>query len=102
MSLPCYNFSAARSGNGRHIAPVMALLAFVLLFVSRLQLGRAFSIAPRASIMVTAGIYARIRKKAELPAVKFGNEYFEYSRRPGSELKRRPALLLFPCRQLFP
>ena len=78
MSLPCYNFSAARSGNGRHIAPVMALLAFVLLFVSRLQLGRAFSIGPRASILVTAGIYSRSRKRAELLAVKFGNGYFEY------------------------
>lgn len=35
--------------------------AFALLFISRLQLGRAFSVAPKASILVTTGIYSRIR-----------------------------------------
>lgn len=39
----------------------IALPAFVLLFISRLQLGRAFSIGPRATILVTTGIYSRIR-----------------------------------------
>lgn len=35
--------------------------AFLLLVVARLQLGRAFSIEAKASTLVTAGLYARIR-----------------------------------------
>jgi protein-S-isoprenylcysteine O-methyltransferase Ste14 len=35
--------------------------AFVLLLVARMQLGAAFSVKARASQLVTAGIYARIR-----------------------------------------
>lgn len=35
--------------------------AFALLFVSRLQLGRAFSVGPKATMLVTSGIYSRIR-----------------------------------------
>ena len=39
----------------------IATPAFALLVVARLQLGRAFSLRPKASILVTSGIYSRIR-----------------------------------------
>ncbi len=39
----------------------IAVPAFALLFVSRLQLGHAFSVTPKASTLVTSGIYSRIR-----------------------------------------
>ena len=39
----------------------IAVPAFLLFFVARIQLGRAFSVQAKASTLVTAGIYARIR-----------------------------------------
>ena len=39
----------------------IALPAFVLLIISRFQLGRAFSVSAKASVLVTSGIYSRIR-----------------------------------------
>ena len=39
----------------------IAVPAFLLFLVSRIQLGRAFSVQARASTLVTTGIYARIR-----------------------------------------
>ena len=35
--------------------------ALVLLVIARLQLGRAFSVSAKASVLVTTGLYARIR-----------------------------------------
>ncbi len=39
----------------------IALPAFVLLIVSRIVLGRAFSVRAEAKVLVTSGIYSRIR-----------------------------------------
>jgi protein-S-isoprenylcysteine O-methyltransferase Ste14 len=39
----------------------IAAPALLLLIVARLQLGRAFSIQAKASTLVTAGLYSRIR-----------------------------------------
>ena len=39
----------------------IALPAFVLLVIARIELGRAFSVSAKASILVTSGIYSRIR-----------------------------------------
>ena len=45
-----------------HIAGVAIVIPSVLLLVvARLQLGRAFSVQARATQLVTAGLYARIR-----------------------------------------
>ena len=45
-----------------HIAGVaIALPAVLLLIVARLQLGRAFSVQAKASVLVTTGLYSRIR-----------------------------------------
>ena len=39
----------------------IAIPSFVLLCAARLQLGRAFSVRAKATVLVTAGLYARIR-----------------------------------------
>jgi protein-S-isoprenylcysteine O-methyltransferase Ste14 len=39
----------------------IALPAFVVLIISRIELGRAFSVRAKASVLVTSGIYSRIR-----------------------------------------
>lgn len=39
----------------------IALPAFVLLIIARIELGRAFSVTAKASILVRSGIYSRIR-----------------------------------------
>lgn len=45
----------------RVIGLSIALPALVLLVVARFQLGRAFSVQAKASILVTRGVYSRIR-----------------------------------------
>ena len=59
-------FYAAHAGNvpwtpWRIAGVAIAAPAFALLIVARLQLGRAFSVRAKASILVTSGIYSRIR-----------------------------------------
>ncbi len=45
-----------------HIAGVaIALPAFVLFVLARIQLGRAFSVQAKATTLVTTGLYSRIR-----------------------------------------
>lgn len=39
----------------------LAIFGFTLLTIARLQLGNAFSITPQATLLVTGGIYRRIR-----------------------------------------
>jgi protein-S-isoprenylcysteine O-methyltransferase Ste14 len=39
----------------------LAVPAFLLLVLARIQLGRAFSVQAKASTLVTTGLYARIR-----------------------------------------
>jgi protein-S-isoprenylcysteine O-methyltransferase Ste14 len=43
------------------VGVAIAVPAFLLFFVARIQLGRAFSVQAKASTLVTSGIYARIR-----------------------------------------
>ena len=50
----------------------IALPALVLLVFARFQLGRAFSISAKASILVTSGVYSRIRN----PIYVFGSFIF--------------------------
>jgi len=45
----------------RIIGLAIAIPAFLLLVLARLQLGRAFSVEAKATTLVTTGIYARIR-----------------------------------------
>jgi len=39
----------------------LALAAYSLLIVARLQLGKSFAVTPQAKALVTSGIYSRIR-----------------------------------------
>lgn len=45
----------------RIVGMAIAVPAFLLFVVARIQLGRAFSVQAKASILVTKGIYSRIR-----------------------------------------
>jgi len=45
----------------RIIGLAIAAPAFTLLVLARFQLGRAFSVRPKATTLVTSGIYSRIR-----------------------------------------
>jgi protein-S-isoprenylcysteine O-methyltransferase Ste14 len=49
----------------------IATPALLLLVVARLQLGRAFSIRPKASTLITTGLYSRIRN----PIYVFGSVF---------------------------
>jgi protein-S-isoprenylcysteine O-methyltransferase Ste14 len=40
---------------------VLALISFALWMTARIQLGRSFSVAPKATALVTRGIYSKIR-----------------------------------------
>ncbi|MCU1238621.1 MAG: hypothetical protein JWP63_6588 [Candidatus Solibacter sp.] len=44
----------------RIVGAILAITGFVLVGVSRLQLGRSFSVQPKASTLVTHGLYKRI------------------------------------------
>lgn len=46
---------------GRIAGIAIAAPAMLLLIVARLQLGRAFSVKAKASVLVTTGLYSRIR-----------------------------------------
>ena len=53
---------------GRIAGICIAAPALVLLVIARLQLGRAFSVTAKASVLVTTGLYSRIRN----PVYVFG------------------------------
>jgi protein-S-isoprenylcysteine O-methyltransferase Ste14 len=55
-----------RSGLGPHgparwLGLLIALIGLAGVILSRYTLGRSFSVAPKATVLVTAGIYSRIR-----------------------------------------
>jgi protein-S-isoprenylcysteine O-methyltransferase Ste14 len=52
----------------RLAAGLVASVCMVLISVARLQLGRAFSLTPQARVLVTRGLYSRIRN----PVYVFG------------------------------
>jgi protein-S-isoprenylcysteine O-methyltransferase Ste14 len=53
----------------RIIGVAIATPSIALLFIARIQLGRAFSVQAKASTLVTAGLYSRIRN----PIYVFGS-----------------------------
>jgi len=55
--------AATSTGPGTRIAIgiVVGLSSFVLMIVSRRQLGEAFTVTPKAKALVTTGLYSRIQ-----------------------------------------
>jgi protein-S-isoprenylcysteine O-methyltransferase Ste14 len=45
----------------RTIGLIIALPSLILLFIARFQLGRSFAVTPQAKVLVTHGLYSRIR-----------------------------------------
>jgi protein-S-isoprenylcysteine O-methyltransferase Ste14 len=48
-------------GVARWVGLVVSLVGFAGVIISRYTLGRSFSVAPKATALVTGGIYSRIR-----------------------------------------
>ena len=45
----------------RTVGAILAVAAYVLFVVARLQLGKSFAVTPQAKALVTLGFYSRIR-----------------------------------------
>ncbi len=45
----------------RIVGLVIAVPSLVLLFIARFQLGRSFAVTPQAKVLVTRGLYSKIR-----------------------------------------
>jgi protein-S-isoprenylcysteine O-methyltransferase Ste14 len=45
----------------RTVGLIIALPSLILLFIARFQLGRSFAVTPQAKVLVTHGLYSRIR-----------------------------------------
>ena len=58
-------------GPARLIGLLLGLIGLAGVIVSRYTLGRSFSIAPRATVLVTSGIYSRIRNPIYVSGVIF-------------------------------
>jgi len=65
-------YAAREPWTAWHIAGIaIAVPAFLLFLVARIELGRAFSVQAKATILVTTGVYSRIRN----PIYIFGGIY---------------------------
>lgn len=58
-------------GPTRLIALLVALIGLAGVILSRYTLGRSFSVAPKATALVTSGIYSRIRNPIYISGVIF-------------------------------
>jgi protein-S-isoprenylcysteine O-methyltransferase Ste14 len=56
-----YTFAQPPWTRVRFIGLALALFGFIMLTIARVQLGNAFSVTPQATMLVTHGIYRRIR-----------------------------------------
>ncbi len=45
----------------RLLGAILAIVGYVLVCVARIQLGKAFTVQPKATVLVTHGLYARLR-----------------------------------------
>jgi protein-S-isoprenylcysteine O-methyltransferase Ste14 len=54
-------FYSGRWNIWRTIGLIIALPSLILLFIARFQLGRSFAVTPQAKVLVTHGLYSKIR-----------------------------------------
>jgi protein-S-isoprenylcysteine O-methyltransferase Ste14 len=45
----------------RIVGAILAVVGYVLLITARIQLGKSFSVIPQAKVLITHGLYSRIR-----------------------------------------
>ena len=45
----------------RTVGLIIAVPSMILLFIARFQLGRSFAVTPQAKVLVTHGLYSKIR-----------------------------------------
>jgi protein-S-isoprenylcysteine O-methyltransferase Ste14 len=54
-------FESARHGPARWVGLALALFGFAGVILARYTLGRSFSVTPKATALITTGIYSHIR-----------------------------------------
>ena len=64
-------FHSVPYGTTRLIGLLVALIGLAGVILSRYTLGRSFSIAPKATALVTSGIYSRIRNPIYISGIIF-------------------------------
>lgn len=66
-----FRYGPGPHGLARSVGLLLGLIGVAGVIVSRYTLGRSFSIAPKATALVTSGIYSRIRNPIYVSSVIF-------------------------------
>lgn len=66
-----FQFGPGPHGPSRLVGLLLGLIGLAGVIVSRYTLGRSFSIAPKATALVTSGIYSRIRNPIYVSGIIF-------------------------------
>jgi|SRR5882672_117220 len=87
------------SGPGPHdwlrwVGLGLGLIGLSGLILARYTLGRSFSVAPKATALVTRGIYSRIRNPIYVSGVIFTSGFFLMVRKPALWLVLLPIITL--------
>lgn len=87
------------SGPGPHdwlrwIGLGLGLIGLFGLILARYTLGRSFSVAPKATALVTRGIYSRIRNPIYVSGVIFASGIFLMARKPALWFVLAPIITL--------
>ncbi len=87
--------SAHRPWSSMRIAGLVLMIpALILLTIARIQLGNSFSMAPRATQLITHGLYSRIRNPIYVFGVFVFSGLFLFLERPYLLLLIVPVLIL--------
>ncbi len=61
IAMLAYAAISLNQGSRTLIAIILGVPSFILMNISRIQLGKSFAVMPRAKALVTAGLYSRIQ-----------------------------------------